>query len=81
MNAIAWALNSVRGRGLVQTVKVAASVVADLSFDWQHGTSTMRWVDADDFAHARRPIHDGSTNGLGSEPKFIAVLRPCLASL
>jgi len=49
MNAIAWALNSVRGRGLVQTVKVAASVVADLSFDWQHGTSTMRWVDADDF--------------------------------
>src|SRR5688572_22194133 len=49
MNAIAWALNSVRGRGLVQTMKVAASVVADLSFDWQHGTSTMRWVRAEDF--------------------------------
>ena len=49
MNAIVWAVNSVRGRGLVQTMKVAASVVVDLSFDWQHGTSTMRWVDADEF--------------------------------
>ena len=49
MNAITWALNSVRGRWVVQTMKVAASVVADLSFDWQHGTSTMRWVDAEDF--------------------------------
>src|SRR5437870_12063396 len=49
MNAITWALNSVRGRGVVQTMKVAASVVADLSFDWHHGTSTIRWVDAEDF--------------------------------
>ena len=49
MNAIAWAVNSMRGRGLMQTMKVAANVVVDLSFDWRHGTSTMRWVDADDF--------------------------------
>jgi SAM-dependent methyltransferase len=49
MSAIAWALKSVRGRGLVQTMKVAANVVVDLAFDWRHGTSTMRWVDADDF--------------------------------
>ena len=49
MDAIAWALNSVRGRGVMQTMKVAASVVADLSFDWRHGTSTLRRVDADDF--------------------------------
>ena len=38
-------------------------------------------VDADGLAHARSPIDDWSTNGRGSEPKFIAVLRPCLASL
>src|SRR5262245_48246632 len=49
MKAIEWAVNSVRGRGLVQTMKVAASVVRDLSFDWQHGTNTMRWVNAEDF--------------------------------
>ncbi len=48
MNAIAWALNSVRNRGLAQTMTVAASVVADLAFDWRHGTSTMRWVDVHD---------------------------------
>jgi predicted RNA methylase len=47
VEAFGWALNSVRERGLVHTVKVATSVVADLSFDWRHGTSTMRWVDVD----------------------------------
>ena len=52
MNALVWAVNSVRGRGLVQTMKVAASVVVDLSFDWQHGTNTMRWVDVEDFGAA-----------------------------
>jgi hypothetical protein len=46
-DALAWAVNSVRKRGLVQTMKVATSVVADLSFDWRHGTNTMRWVDVD----------------------------------
>ena len=52
MNAITWAMKSVRGRGLLQTMKVAASVVVDLSFDWQHGTSTMTWVDVEDFGAA-----------------------------
>ena len=52
MGTFAWAIHSVRRRGLVQTMKVAASVVADLSFDWRHGTNTMRWVEVNDLGAA-----------------------------
>jgi SAM-dependent methyltransferase len=45
--ALAWAFQNVLERGLVRTVKVATSAAADLSFDWRHGTNTMRWVKAD----------------------------------
>jgi predicted RNA methylase len=63
MKAITWAVNSVRGRGFVETMKVAASVVVDLSFDLRHGTSTMRRVNVQDFgavgdklAHSRNYV-------------------------
>lgn len=48
MGAIAWAVNSVRTRGLAQTAKVATSAIADLSFDLKYGTDTTRWVRVDD---------------------------------
>jgi len=47
MSTLTWAVNSVREKGVVHTMKVAASAVADLSFDWRHGTNTMTWVDVD----------------------------------
>ena len=52
MSALSWAIQSVRERGLVPTMKVAASAVADLSFDWRHGTNTMRWVEVSDLGAA-----------------------------
>lgn len=42
---IRWAFDSVRQRGLVRTTKVAWSFLADLSFDWEYGTDTVRRVD------------------------------------
>jgi SAM-dependent methyltransferase len=69
MNAIVWAVNSVRGRGLVQTMKVAASVVVDLSFDWRHGTSTMRWVAAEDLgAVGENLAHSGRYSATKARP-------------
>lgn len=43
MGAIAWALNTMREKGLVRTAKVATSVVSDLAFDWRCGTDTTRF--------------------------------------
>jgi len=37
---IAWALNSVREKELARIAKVAAGIIADLSFDWRYGTVT-----------------------------------------
>lgn len=48
MGAIAWAVNSVRTRGLARTATVATSAIADFSFDWRYGTDTNRWVKVDD---------------------------------
>jgi SAM-dependent methyltransferase len=39
-----WAKESIRGRGLLTTMSVAFSAVADLTFDWRHGTDTARVV-------------------------------------
>ncbi len=45
MNPLSWAFRSVARRGLVQTFKVACSVVVDTGFDLRYGTDTMRWVE------------------------------------
>jgi SAM-dependent methyltransferase len=47
-----WLVQSLRDRGPVRTLKVAVNVLADLSFDWKHGTDTMKWVDVDFFETA-----------------------------
>jgi SAM-dependent methyltransferase len=47
-----WLVQSLRDRGPVRTLKVAVNVLADLSFDWKHGTDTMKWVDVDLFETA-----------------------------
>jgi SAM-dependent methyltransferase len=45
LNTLSWASRSVKRRGLLQTLKVAVSVIIDLVFDLRHGTDTMRWVE------------------------------------
>jgi len=45
LTALNWASRSVKRRGLVQTLKVAVSVIIDLVFDLRYGTDTMRWVE------------------------------------
>lgn len=47
-----WLVQSLRDRGPVLTLKVAVSALADLSFDWKHGTDTMKWVEVDSFETA-----------------------------
>lgn len=47
-----WLVQSLRDRGPVRTLKVAVNVLADFSFDWKHGTDTMKWVDVDLFETA-----------------------------
>jgi SAM-dependent methyltransferase len=47
-------VQSIRNRGPVLTLKVAVNVLADLSFDWKHGTDTMKWVDVNSFETASR---------------------------
>lgn len=39
-----WARESIRQRGLLTTLSMAFSAVADLTFDWWHGTDTARIV-------------------------------------
>jgi SAM-dependent methyltransferase len=47
MNVLKWAWQSIRGKSVLQTVKVASNFVLDLFFDWRHGTDTMRRLDRD----------------------------------
>lgn len=46
MNALRWAIQSARRRGVSRTVQIAGNVVSDVLFDWRYGTDTIRWVDA-----------------------------------
>jgi SAM-dependent methyltransferase len=45
MNPFAWAAASVRQRGLKHTCQIGVDVLTDLTFDWRHGTDTMRRVE------------------------------------
>jgi len=44
-----WLAHSLRNRGPVRTLKVAFNLMADLPFDWKHGTDTMKWVNVNSF--------------------------------
>ncbi len=48
MNPFLWAANSVKHRGLMHTLRVGYSALADLCFDFRHGTDTMRWKNLQD---------------------------------
>jgi SAM-dependent methyltransferase len=39
-----WLAQSLKQRGVVQTVAVGVSVIADVAFDLRHGTDTLKWV-------------------------------------
>lgn len=47
MHLIERFVKSLRQDGVLKTVKNAARILADYSFDWKYGTDTMRWVDVD----------------------------------
>lgn len=47
MRALTWARERFREKGLIDTVKVAVSVVLDSTFDWRYGTSTSGKVNSD----------------------------------
>ncbi|HKS37428.1 MAG TPA: hypothetical protein VJW76_09580, partial [Verrucomicrobiae bacterium] len=76
MGAFAWALNSVREKGLVQTAKVATSVIADLSFDWRYGTDTTRWVLPDELG----AVGENKVHSVRYQPTKARPLRHLLNS-
>jgi SAM-dependent methyltransferase len=47
MRALTWARERLREKGLIDTAKVAVSVVLDSTFDWRYGTSTSGKVNSD----------------------------------
>jgi SAM-dependent methyltransferase len=46
-NPFKWAFEKVRRRGLGWTLRKMTSLVADYTFDWKHGTRTMKCVEVD----------------------------------
>jgi 16S rRNA G966 N2-methylase RsmD len=77
MDAFGWAVRSVRERGLLQTMKVATSVVADLSFDWRYGTDTTRWVKVADLG----VVGENQIHGVDYQPSKARPLRKLFNSL
>ena len=49
MQMIKRLIESLRQKGLLETLKSAARILADYRFDWKYGTDTMRRVDVDSF--------------------------------
>lgn len=47
MHPIKRILKSLRQEGVLETLRIAARTIADRSFDWKHGTDTMRRVEVD----------------------------------
>lgn len=47
--AISWAAESIRGRGLGTTLKIVVNTIEDSLFDRRYGTETNRAVDSDEF--------------------------------
>ena len=74
MNALGWAVQSTREKGVVSTIKIACNVVMDLRFDWKYGTDTMRWVHQD-------ALDTGSDNQSHSAPYRATKVRPLLQLL
>jgi SAM-dependent methyltransferase len=44
VNALRWAYQTTRDRGLLQTAQVARDFVMDYAFDWRYGTDTRRRI-------------------------------------
>ena len=74
MNAVRWALQSARQKGVVTTLKIAGSVVVDLYFDWRHKTNTIGWVERD-------AIDTPSSNKAHSAPYQATKARPLVRLL
>src|SRR5262245_51937572 len=79
MNALQWAIQSTKEKGIVQTIKITCNVVMDLSFDWKYGTDTMRWVDrnaletqSDNRSHSAPYSDQGSSSPAASKPPSLA---------
>lgn len=77
MVLLTWAFDSVRQRGLVRTAKVAASVIADLTFDWRYGTDTARRVFSDELG----AVGENKIHSARYQPTKAGPLRHLLHSL
>jgi SAM-dependent methyltransferase len=69
-----WAVDSLQTRRLIQTVKVAWSLLLDFGFDWYYGTDTLAWV-------REKAIETGSSNKSHSSPYRATKFRPMLRLL
>lgn len=49
-NPFTWAARSIKRRGLLRTIRVGCSAIADLGFDLRHGTDTARWTNLQDLS-------------------------------
>lgn len=75
MGPLTWAFAHVRERGLLNTVKVAASAVADVTFDWRYGTSTSEKVNWDQLGStSQNLIHSRGYNATKARP-LLALLK------
>lgn len=49
-NPLTWAARSIRNRGLLNTIRLVYSIVADVGFDLRHGTDTAQRKNLDDLS-------------------------------
>jgi SAM-dependent methyltransferase len=76
MQAFRWATESIKERGIIQTAKVVASVVRDLSFDWKYGTDTGGWVPSDALdAESANQLHSVSYQPTKSRPLLLLLAK------
>lgn len=75
MDPFRWAIRSSRKRGLAQTVKVAWSFLADLSFDWKYGTDTIRRVEMNTLEIKSANRCNAQRYGASKEQPFIRLMQ------
>jgi SAM-dependent methyltransferase len=73
--AISWAVESIRERGVATTCKIVVNTVEDSFFDWRYGTETYRAVDCDQFESSlANRAHAVRYKATKARP-FLALLR------
>jgi SAM-dependent methyltransferase len=79
MNPVRWVLRSLQTKGLAQTVKVAWSFLADLSFDWKYGTDTIRRVEMSSLVIYSENKVNACRYGATKTQPFVELIRRLVA--